>query len=72
MAPFDKEFHLTVGVGVGGINDFMDSNRNAPKKPWKNTQVKAMKYFWDEMKGRSDWPGDESGLEIDNVKVYSL
>ncbi|KAJ6635285.1 Beta-1,3-glucan-binding protein 1 [Pseudolycoriella hygida] len=75
MAPFDKEFHLTFGVGVGGLNDFLDSkdgNQNTLRKPWKNTQVKAMKYFWDAMKSRSDWPGDKSALEIDYVKVYSL
>lgn len=70
MAPFDKEFHLTFGIGVGGLNDFID-NRDS-KKPWKNTQVKAMKYFWDVMKSRSDWPGEKSGLEIDYVRVYSL
>lgn len=75
MAPFDKEFHLTFGIGVGGLNDFIDYQdpiRDTPKKPWKNTQVKAMKLFWDAMKVRSDWPGEKSGLEIDYVKVYSL
>lgn len=72
MAPFDKEFHLTVGVGVGGLNDFIDSIQNTPKKPWKNTQVKAMKLFWDALRDSSDWPGQKSGLEIDYVKVYSL
>lgn len=74
MAPFNKEFHLTFGVGVGGLNDFMDTNdnRHTSTKPWKNTQVKAMKHFWDAMKNKSDWPGDKSGLEIDYVKVYSL
>lgn len=70
MAPFDKEFHLTLGIGVGGLNDFMDSRDST--KPWKNTQVKAMRYFWDAMKNRSNWPGSMAGLDIDYVKVYSL
>jgi len=73
MAPFDKEFHLTFGVGVGGLNDFVDnSHQGLPRKPWKNTQVKAMKFFWDAMKPISDWPSEKSGLVIDYVKVYSL
>lgn len=76
MAPYDKEFHLTFGVGVGGLNDFMDDNKNAIQsthsKPWKNTQVKAMKYFWDVMKPKINWPGEKSALVIDYVKVYSL
>lgn len=76
MAPFDKEFHLTFGVGVGGINDFLDYKRNSihnmPRKPWKNKQVKAMRLFWDVMKPMTEWPGPKSGLEIDYVKVYSL
>lgn len=76
MAPYDKEFHLTFGVGVGGLNEFTDDNNNAVQsihqKPWKNTQVKAMKYFWDAMKPKNNWPGDKSGLIIDYVRVYAL
>ncbi|XP_037037539.1 beta-1,3-glucan-binding protein-like [Bradysia coprophila] len=75
MAPFDKEFRLTVGIGVGGLNDFVDSDSShhiTPTKPWKNTQVKAMKLFWDAMKTRTDYPGNRSGLEVDYVRVYSL
>lgn len=75
MAPFDREFHFSLGVGVGGIRDFKDDAApppNSPAKPWRNTQVKAMRLFWDAMKGRSDWPGVNSGLEVDYVRVYSL
>lgn len=73
MAPFDQEFRLTIGVGVGGLNDFVDySGSNQATKPWKNTQVKAMKLFWDAMKSRSDYPGERSGVEVDYVRIYSL
>lgn len=67
IAPFDKEFYLTFGVGVGGFNEFNDV-----RKPWKDRQIKAMKYFWDVMKPKKYWPRDESQLEIDYVKVYAL
>ncbi|KAF9811618.1 hypothetical protein SFRURICE_005817 [Spodoptera frugiperda] len=68
MAPFDKLFYLTLGLRVGGINDFDDGVDN---KPWGNKESKAMLNFWH---AKETWFPSWSGsaLKIDSVKVYAL
>lgn len=67
LAPFDKNFYLTIGYGVGGINDFHDEQR----KPWQNEDPQAMKKFWNKAK-KYDWFDDNYKFEIDYVKVYAV
>nr|ACI32819.1 beta-1,3-glucan recognition protein 2 [Spodoptera littoralis] len=68
MAPFDKMFYLTLGLRVGGINDFEDAVDN---KPWKNSESKATLKFWN---AKSTWypSWTNSALKVDSVKVYAL
>ena len=73
MAPFDKEFYVTLGYGVGGHNDFPDSNYVKQEKPWANGHPRAMTKFWNVMKRNKSWLTDaKAGFEIDYVRVYSL
>lgn len=49
MAPFDQEFHVSLGVGVGGNADFADDSRTGwskSPKPWENTSPKAELNFY--------------------------
>ncbi|KAJ8715917.1 hypothetical protein PYW08_013202 [Mythimna loreyi] len=68
MAPLDQMFHLTLGLRVGGINDFSD---DLDDKPWKNSASKAVFDFW---KSKDAWhPSWENGaLRVDSVRVYAL
>uniref|UniRef100_T1GKW3 GH16 domain-containing protein n=1 Tax=Megaselia scalaris TaxID=36166 RepID=T1GKW3_MEGSC len=55
LAPFDKEFHLSLGLSVGGVSDFPDSSLNGVprrRKPWANDDPKAELNFW---KKTSEW-----------------
>ncbi|KAL0822272.1 hypothetical protein ABMA28_004387 [Loxostege sticticalis] len=69
MAPFDEMFYISIGLNVGGINDFPDS----PSKPWKNRSIKAMLNFWN---ARDQWFGtwfqDTNQLQVEHVKVFAL
>ncbi|XP_052126948.1 beta-1,3-glucan-binding protein-like isoform X2 [Frankliniella occidentalis] len=74
MAPFDREFYISLGLAVGGIHTFPEGvigpNRN--KKPWKNTAAKAMLSFWN---AQADWYGSwstDSALLVDFVRVTAL
>ncbi|KAJ9575890.1 hypothetical protein L9F63_007202, partial [Diploptera punctata] len=52
LAPFDKEFYLTLGLGVGGIRVFPDNcTTGLPQgglhpKPWVNTEPKVGIYIY--------------------------
>lgn len=70
MAPFDKPFCLTLGVGVGGFNDFPDNG--AQQKPWNSLDVDAVKKFWKAVSPTVWPPYDTSSLIVDYVRVYSL
>ncbi|XP_055855485.1 beta-1,3-glucan-binding protein-like [Episyrphus balteatus] len=76
MAPFDREFYLSLGVSVGGHSDFPDDSRNGFErlpKPWTNGDPKAELYFWKDYENWSrTWNSDASGLHVDYVKVYAL
>ncbi|XP_055624876.1 beta-1,3-glucan-binding protein 2-like [Toxorhynchites rutilus septentrionalis] len=68
MAPFDKEFYISLGVGVGGHYDFHDFQG----KPWKDLSVKAMHSFWS---ARGNWYPTwnlDSALLVDYIKVYAI
>lgn len=79
LAPFDKEFYLSLGLGVGGIQDFPDNCTTGLQqgglhpKPWKNTSPKAMLQFWrDKENWRQSWSSGNSDLQVDYVKVWAL
>nr|CAD7404759.1 unnamed protein product [Timema cristinae] len=79
IAPFDKEFYLSLGLGVGGIGDFPDNcSTSLPSggfhpKPWKNTGAKAKLTFWQDKKmWYPTWDGENSALQVDYVKVWAL
>lgn len=68
MAPFDKEFYVSLGVGIGGHYDF----HGFQSKPWKDLSVKAMHSFWS---ARSSWYPTwsmDSVLQVDYIKVYAI
>ncbi|CAL7943945.1 unnamed protein product [Xylocopa violacea] len=77
MAPFDQEFYITIGVGVGGVRVFADGTISSGyKKPWRNISAKAMLQFW---QARNKWltswkreNGQNIAFEIDYVRVWSL
>ncbi|XP_058836074.1 beta-1,3-glucan-binding protein-like [Topomyia yanbarensis] len=68
MAPFDKEFYISLGVGVGGHYDF----HLFQEKPWKDLSVKAMHSFWS---ARGNWYptwNTNSTLQVDYIRVYAI
>ncbi|XP_026734114.1 beta-1,3-glucan-binding protein-like [Trichoplusia ni] len=68
MAPLDEMFHVTLGLRVGGINDFPD---DLADKPWANRASKARLNFW---KQKDSWYPSwyNSALHVDYVRVYAL
>lgn len=67
-APFDQEFYLTIGLGVGGRNDFPSDNT-----PWERTSPQMRREFM-LMKDRwyPTWTGDGKALVVKSVKVIAL
>lgn len=75
MVPFDRPFYVTLGVGVGGLNDYSDvTHREYPggAKPWRNDDVSANRAFWESVRERQEWPGSGATLLVDYVRVYAL
>lgn len=76
MAPFDQEFHISLGVGVGGNADFPEDSvtgLNKVVKPWENTSPKAeLNFYLNVDEWYSTWNSQESGLIVDYVKVWSV
>lgn len=67
-APFDQEFFLTLGLGVGGRNDFPMGNT-----PWDRTSPQMRREFM-EMKYRwyPTWADDSKALVVKSVRVFSV
>lgn len=74
MAPFDQEFYIRLGYGIGGHKDFPDDTTLWLKeKPWRNGHPKAMKHFWDKQRRSwNQWLDSSAALEIDYVKVFAV
>lgn len=66
MAPFDRPFHLTIGLGVGGHGEFSDE---IPNKPWTNLDPRSMNKFWKELKQKS-YP--RGRLVVDYIQVFTV
>ncbi|XP_037931202.1 gram-negative bacteria-binding protein 3-like [Teleopsis dalmanni] len=72
LAPFDQEFILTLGYGVGGHGDFSDDEKWITPKPWENTDPRAIPNFVDYLNHKhGDWL-ENGRLSIDSVKIYSV
>ncbi|XP_018800712.1 PREDICTED: gram-negative bacteria-binding protein 3-like [Bactrocera latifrons] len=73
MAPFDQEFYITVGYGIGGVNDFNEGLYDwQPQKPWENTNERAMSTLLKAVeKNFDDWL-EFGELLIDYVRVYAI
>lgn len=78
LAPFDKEFHLSLGLSAGGLSDFPDNSLTETRKirkPWVNGNPNQELVFWNR---RNDWfktwdvESEKSRLIVDYVKVYAL
>lgn len=74
MTPFDQEFYIVMGVGVGGMFEFPENcQSNGDRKPWENLSPKAELFFAaDSEKWKSTWNQRDAGLIVDYVKVYSI
>ncbi|XP_075233807.1 beta-1,3-glucan-binding protein-like isoform X2 [Lycorma delicatula] len=76
LSPFDKDFHITFGVAVGGAREFPDSSttKNNHKKPWINYgSIKRLLNFWQDRENwYKTWNEEESALQIDHIKVTTL
>lgn len=77
IAPFDQEFYISIGLGVGGVRVFPDNMISSGyEKPWKNVAAKAMLHFWhSKNQWLSSWRkenGRKTALEIDYIKVWSV
>nr|AFD54027.1 GNBP3 [Locusta migratoria] len=74
LAPFDREFYISLGVGVGGYQEFPNgcmSHQNP--KPWKNRETKSMLFFYRAKdQWYPTWSAEKSSLEVDYVKVWAL
>ncbi|XP_039958587.1 gram-negative bacteria-binding protein 3-like [Bactrocera neohumeralis] len=73
MAPFDQEFYITLGYGIGGVNDFNEGLYEwQPQKPWENTNQRAMSTLLKAVeKNFDDWL-EFGELLIDYVRVYAI
>ncbi|XP_048487483.1 beta-1,3-glucan-binding protein [Plutella xylostella] len=67
LAPMDEMFYISLGLRVGGSNDFQDVNG----KPYKNGERKAILKFWE---ARDSWlpTWRDGSMLVDYVRVYAL
>ncbi|GLV35938.1 Gram-negative bacteria binding protein 3 [Carabus blaptoides fortunei] len=74
MAPFDQEFSIILGIGVGGLSDFPDNSRSRGMlKPWKNFALQQNRHFFNKKtQWEPTWEGDNSTLKIEYVRVWAL
>nr|UFP78247.1 beta-1,3-glucan recognition protein [Melanotus cribricollis] len=72
--PFDKEYVISLGVGVGGIADFPDGYTSGNnQKPWVNGERNQVKKFFNTRNvWGGTWNGNKAALQIDYVKVTAL
>ncbi|XP_011176860.2 gram-negative bacteria-binding protein 3 [Zeugodacus cucurbitae] len=72
LAPFDQEFYITMGYGIGGVHDFKDNAGWRPEKPWGNTNPRGMGSLFKDVKPHYDHWMASGEMVIDYVKVYSV
>lgn len=75
LAPFDQNFYISLGVGVGGLGDFPDGALNGVggrAKPWENTDPQSERLFYADLNNwKATWT-DQSMLQVDYIKVTAL
>ncbi|CAF4926072.1 unnamed protein product [Pieris macdunnoughi] len=71
IAPFDQHFYLSLGVAVGGTFEFPDNVVASYGKPWKNSDSRAARDFWN---ARLDWlpTWTQPVLSVDYVKIVAI
>ncbi|XP_037934118.1 gram-negative bacteria-binding protein 1-like [Teleopsis dalmanni] len=72
MAPFDKEFYITIGLAAGGHIDFPEGCISYYRpKPWENLSPSGALKFWED---RDNWKPTwkNSKLLVDYVRVYAI
>lgn len=67
VAPFDQAFFITLGVSVGGINDFSSGTPWDLTSPTQKREFMAKKDNW-----FNSWTPGKSALEVEYVKVIAL
>lgn len=72
LAPFDQEFYITLGYGIGGHSDFNDTDNWQEVKPWRNTEPNAMKRLWKKKKQNMQQWLANGDFKIDYVKVFTI
>lgn len=73
MAPFDQEFYITLGYGIGGVNDFNEGLYDwQPEKPWENVNQSALSSLLKEVEPNFNHWLEFGELLIDYVKVYAI
>lgn len=66
-APFDQEFYITIGVGVGGRNDFPYDT------PWDRTSPQMNREFYNsKFRWSPSWTRETKALLVKSIKVVSL
>lgn len=65
--PFDQQFYLVIGLGVGGRNSFTYDT------PWERTSPLMRREFY-RVKDRwyPSWTTERKGLEVKSVKVFAV
>ncbi|XP_061400908.1 gram-negative bacteria-binding protein 3-like [Musca vetustissima] len=66
-APFDQEFYLLVGEGIGGFSDFHEG-KWSEEKPWRNTDPRAMLKFYNHYRSDTTWL-QHVDFQIDYIKI---
>jgi len=71
VAPFNQDYYLIFNVAVGGTNGYFPDGLGG--KPWTDTSPNSVNEFYNGKKvwGQT-WNGEDSALQIDWVKAYSL
>ncbi|CAB0004746.1 unnamed protein product [Nesidiocoris tenuis] len=74
LAPLDRDFYVSLGLHVGGREDFPDGSTSGEHpKPWGNRRIKHTLDFWEH---RGDWhptwKSPDDRLLVDYVRVTSL
>lgn len=71
---FNTWSYLTLGVAVGGIQEFQDFVTSKDYvKPWRNVEAKAMYNFYQAKNNwLRTWNQETTALQVDYVKVWAL
>nr|XP_018898564.1 PREDICTED: uncharacterized protein LOC109031490 isoform X1 [Bemisia tabaci] len=74
IAPFDRPFHVSLGVSVGGIRDFEDGcDNNGKPKPWSNSDPRAMTSFWNNrQEWQTTWRKEDSAFIVKSIKITAV